>query len=154
MQTWKHYLPLCAAVIFTYVLIGCGGSSGTSSVTAPSFAGTPETVAQEGNSYTYTLAASSSDGSTVSFTLTSYSVDFAGVESDNKWGEPVHGNHIEFAEVDTKLDKANDGYANRLQRSDSTAANIRGNRRHRWIFRSHAYREVLVHSANLAHHST
>lgn len=74
MRQPNLWISLLAAFLFACFTAGCGGS-GSSSVTPPppnpTFSSVPPTAADEGADYTYQLAATSPDGSTVTFALPS-----------------------------------------------------------------------------------
>src|SRR3974390_604554 len=55
--------------LFALLLAGCGGG-GMQAPPAPVFTSTPTTAAEEGMMYTYTVTATSVDGSPVQFVLT------------------------------------------------------------------------------------
>jgi hypothetical protein len=63
-----NFLPF----LLVFFLLGCGSGGsggGTPPPTTPSFTSTPVTAAEEATPYSYTLAATSPDGSAVTFTL-------------------------------------------------------------------------------------
>src|SRR5208337_4200958 len=70
MRVSRRVLLVLALSAFCLIwLIGCG-SSGSTSAAAPVFNSAPVTAAVEGNTYSYSLAATAPGGGTVSYALT------------------------------------------------------------------------------------